>query len=61
MTQATPTKPKQCAATRKDGRRCAAPAIPGGPFCFAHAPELAEERLAALEAAQEAAPGRRPA
>ena len=47
MTQATPSKPKQCTATRKDGRRCAAPAIPGGACCFAHAPELAEERRAA--------------
>jgi hypothetical protein len=36
-----------CSATRRDGQRCTAQALPGGQHCFAHSPELAERRKAA--------------
>ena len=39
--------PEHCAATRKDGRRCAAPVAPGRRYCFAHDPERAAARQAA--------------
>ncbi len=48
MTQAGPTIPKHCQATRKDGQPCRAPALPSG-FCFAHDPAGAAERRAARE------------
>ena len=41
--------PKHCAARRKDGQPCTAPARAGGEYCFAHAPELAEVRRASRE------------
>jgi hypothetical protein len=34
-----------CSATRLDGRPCQAKALTTGPYCWAHAPELAEKRL----------------
>lgn len=39
-----PSNRDQCGAQRRDGERCQAPALPGRPWCFAHAPELAEKR-----------------
>ena len=41
-----PTNGKQCAASRKDGRPCTAPAL-SGPFCFAHDPDREQERAEA--------------
>ena len=51
MTQASPSIPNhpRCAATRRDGHPCAAPALAGGRFCFTHAPDRATERNAARE------------
>ena len=36
-----------CSATRRDGQRCTARALPGGRQCFAHDPAYAERRKAA--------------
>jgi hypothetical protein len=41
------TTRQPCAAIRRDGQPCAAPALPRSPFCFAHDPERAEQRTAA--------------
>ena len=49
MDQAPPTIRKQCAATRRDGQRCQAPALPDSEHCFAHAEHLAANRQAARE------------
>jgi hypothetical protein len=51
MTQASPTNAKQapCAATRRDGALCRAPALPDRPFCFAHDPDRQEAQRAARE------------
>ena len=51
MTQASPTIPNhpRCAATRRDGQPCAAPALAGGRFCFTHDPDRETERQAARE------------
>ncbi len=38
-----------CAATRKDGTPCAARALPGGRFCFAHDPARQEGLRASRE------------
>ncbi len=38
------TSGKLCAATTKAGRPCQAHAVSGSEYCFAHAPELAQER-----------------
>jgi hypothetical protein len=36
-----------CTATRRNGRPCAAQALPGKSHCFAHDPSLADKRQAA--------------
>ncbi len=41
------TNPNQCESARRDGGRCKAPALPNRPYCFAHDPELQEQRQAA--------------
>ncbi|ACZ38915.1 hypothetical protein [Sphaerobacter thermophilus] len=41
------TRSDQCTATRRDGGRCTARALPGRPYCFAHDPELQAERTEA--------------
>ncbi len=41
------TGPQRSESTRKDGRHCQAPALPKRPYCFAHDPERAKERVAA--------------
>ncbi len=38
---------RPCAATRANGTPCAGYAISDGPYCFAHAPDQAEQRDAA--------------
>jgi hypothetical protein len=42
--------PKQCAATRRDGQPCTAPALGQSAYCFAHDPTMAERRAKAREA-----------
>jgi len=49
MDEATRRKPKQCAATRKDGTPCTAPAMGEAVYCFAHDPARAEERREARQ------------
>lgn len=46
MSQAPPTVPNRCRATRRDGAPCSAPALGSG-WCFAHDPDLAAQRAAA--------------
>lgn len=46
MSEATETKVNQCAATRRDGHPCTAPALASG-YCFAHDPALAQKRATA--------------
>ena len=41
--------PKHCAARRKDGQPCTAPARPGSAYCFAHDPAQAAARQASRE------------
>ena len=36
-----------CTATKRDGRPCTTPTLPDSPYCFAHDPALANQRLAA--------------
>ncbi|MCL5108784.1 MAG: hypothetical protein M1401_07965 [Chloroflexi bacterium] len=38
------TEQRRCTATRRDGRPCAAQALPSEPYCWAHSPTLAEQR-----------------
>ena len=45
--RATPSEPKRCEATRRDGSPCAGFALPGTSFCFAHDPERQAARAAA--------------
>lgn len=48
LTEESRSIPKQCcAATRRDGRPCTAPAMGTSRFCFAHDPERTREREAA--------------
>ncbi len=35
---------RRCAALRRDGTPCRVQALPTGPYCWAHAPELREKR-----------------
>lgn len=49
MSEVTPTKPNQCAATRKDGQPCRAQVLESG-YCFAHDPARKEQRDAARSA-----------
>lgn len=49
MAQASPSNAKHrpCAATRRDGAPCRAPALPGRAHCFAHDPARQEAQRAA--------------
>jgi hypothetical protein len=42
------SKQPECSATRKDGRPCTAPALPGEVHCFGHSPGLAAQRAAGV-------------
>lgn len=41
---ASTAKHPRCSGTRLDGLPCQAQALPGGVFCFVHAPDLADKR-----------------
>ena len=46
MAEASRSVPKRCAARRKDGQPCTAPALRGD-YCYAHDPQRAGDRAAA--------------
>jgi hypothetical protein len=43
----TTTAGRQCEGLKRDGSPCGAQALPGRAHCWAHSPELAEQRQAA--------------
>jgi len=47
LVKPNPTERKRCAAPRRDGQPCQAPAVTAAGFCFTHDPGLATQRAAA--------------
>lgn len=57
MIQLAPSQPGLCAATAATGEPCGARPVTGSPYCWAHAPELAQKRAAARQRGGKASHG----